>query len=625
MADVRNFHSKRGVFGMTENKKTHIAIIDSGISSKHNFRESIVGGVSVCIDENGDVIYLEDDYEDTIGHGTAVIDAILKVCSNVVFTCIKIFHSELSASMETLIASLQYIKNYVNCDIIHISAGVTYIDDYPFLLEKLDYFSQNNITIVSAFDNNGAISYPAACPQVIGVDGDEKLKNIKEYYITENGVIDIIVADYFHRLKWVSPTEIIIKGISFSCCYVTGMIANIVYKKQKRYSKEDMLYALRHSKYAKFLPNKNINNDTKNWTDGFLFTKQIKKAIVFPFNKEIHPLAIFASELPFEIKGFYDIRQHGKVGKNINDMITFMKTYDFIIENVDNINWEDDFDTVICGHCSEIERMTGKDYLKEILDNAKKYEKKVYSFDYIEESKAFFCPHIDAKDIPIMRRGRLRNRNTPIVGIFGTSSSQGKFTLQLNLKKKFIRDGYDVAQISTEPNGYLFGANGVYPMGYNCAVDVYNEDAVAVINEMIWDATNKDTADIMIVGGQSGTVIYDYSNLMQYNFAQYALLCGTTPDVLVVCINPHDDIEYIKRTISYLSSFGNNTIVGLVLFPVELCSTQLGYGITKKQLSKEKIEECTKKISESMGLPVFLSGNKEDLEKLYQLIIDAIS
>ena len=47
---------------------------------------------------------------------------------------------------------------------------------------------------------------------------------------------------------------------------------------------------------------------------------EIKKAIVFPFNKEMHSLARFSDLLNFEILDFYDTKFSGNMGKGIREL-----------------------------------------------------------------------------------------------------------------------------------------------------------------------------------------------------------------------------------------------------------------------------------------------------------------
>ena len=40
------------------------------------------------------------------------------------------------------------------------------------------------------------------------------------------------------------------------------------------------------------------------------------------------------------------------------------------------------------------------------------------------------------------------------------------------------------------------------------------------------------------------------------------------PDAYILCVNTTDDMDYIKRTIQFLSSFTNSKVISLVVFPL---------------------------------------------------------
>lgn len=107
----------------------------------------------------------------------------------------------------------------------------------------------------------------------------------------------------------------------------------------------------------------------------------------------------------------------------------------------------------------------------------------------------------------------------------GTSSRQGKFTLQINLKREISSHGYNVGFIATEPSGYLFESDFVFPMGYNSTVDLNNNlyDYVSILNEELWK-TEVSGKELIIVGSQSGSIHYDNSNLTQLAINPYVFI-----------------------------------------------------------------------------------------------------
>lgn len=122
-------------------------------------------------------------------------------------------------------------------------------------------------------------------------------------------------------------------------------------------------------------------------TDKYLFQKTldnnipftIRKAAVFPFNKELHAIARFEELLNFDIIDYYSIRITGYIGKKISDVLPDCSN-DKVIKNIDDIEWNE-FDTLILGHIGELSRLTKSDYRSTLLNNAIEKGKNIYCFD----------------------------------------------------------------------------------------------------------------------------------------------------------------------------------------------------------------------------------------------------
>lgn len=104
-----------------------------------------------------------------------------------------------------------------------------------------------------------------------------------------------------------------------------------------------------------------------------------------------------------------------------------------------------------------------------------------------ERDSHIYYPRVDKEDIPINRMGMLSRISKPVVGVFGTSSQQGKYTLQLEIRKRLLMLGYNVGQIATEPNAMLFGIDYCFPMGYNSSVYISETDTVRYLNHAVHD------------------------------------------------------------------------------------------------------------------------------------------
>ena len=154
--------------------------------------------------------------------------------------------------------------------------------------------------------------------------------------------------------------------------------------------------------------------------------------------------------------------------------------------------------------------------------------KNIYAFDENPDCNGsnIFYPIINKQSLPPDRFGMLYRISKPVVGILGTSSRQGKFTLQLKLRELLLERGYSIGQIGTEPSALLYGMDYVFPMGYNSSVYIQGFDVIRYTNYIINILCQKNI-DLILIGSQSGTVPFDTGNIIQYNIPQYDFLAGT--------------------------------------------------------------------------------------------------
>lgn len=136
--------------------------------------------------------------------------------------------------------------------------------------------------------------------------------------------------------------------------------------------------------------------------------------------------------------------------------------------------------------------MLNEDIVEKVINLCIKHNKNIYSFDDLNHYKNLYegkikvtWPKKDKSDISEYTFDKLYYINTPVLGVFGTSSKQGKYTLQLLLRKMFQRDGYNVGQVGTEPSAELFGMDEVFPMGYNGTVELEGNDFIRSLNNIM--------------------------------------------------------------------------------------------------------------------------------------------
>lgn len=81
---------------------------------------------------------------------------------------------------------------------------------------------------------------------------------------------------------------------------------------------------------------------------------------MFPFNKEVHSLVKFSESLSFELQDIYDCKYLGNI---VSGLLNDTLETDYIIKDIEKLNWEDEFDTVIIGHTEMLESIMGKGML----------------------------------------------------------------------------------------------------------------------------------------------------------------------------------------------------------------------------------------------------------------------
>ena len=472
------------------------------------------------------------------------------------------------------------------------------------------------VILVSAFDNEGAISYPAAFDCVIGVDGSDLCRKVDDFIFYEDKILNVAAKGGMQRVKWCEPDNIIVKGSSFACAHATNKIVNIYKNGIKSF--EEIL------EYFKSIAIQIIAYEEK---EEKVFEYKIDRAVIFPFNKEMHNFVRYPELLDFKVMEVYDTKYSSNVGRKTTDVMIDKSVKEYCIKNIDDIKW-DLFDTLVIGHTEKLLSYIGKENIVDsLIKEAINRGKNIYSFDRIDKAEYkndnIYFPAVIDKYLPPLREGKLFYINKPVLGIFGTSSKQGKFTLQLELRKRLIDEGYQVGQLGTEPNALLFGLDCVYPVGYNRMVCLDEEEQIRYLNYKMNEIA--DGNDLIIVGSQSGTVPYEYKNTSYYTYEQVNFLMATHPDAVVLCINYYDEINYIRRSINVIEQLGECKVLGLVVFPMIPEQTWKGMYGKRRKIRGTEAEEIKTMIIRSTGKNAYILGDSNDMKELMNKIIGFFS
>lgn len=555
-----------------------IAVLDSGIRTTHpKLAQYKFSGYNIANDSC--------NIEDRLGHGTAITGIIKNLVPRAEIFMVKLFDDDYYIDFSDLCNALEYVYNNIDFHVLNLSVGLTECPDHNKLENLCDMLSKKGI-VVSAFDNFGAISYPAAYSSVIGVDGTLEYANPWEFDYIEDTIINIRGKGGNQRILWTDPDYMIQGGSSFACAHITGLIAKMVQK--DKLSKKDILYELRANAMNIYEPRNYQDNSPK-------FT--INNAICFPCNKEIDVIAKNQSQLRFNLCGVYDSKYNLNIGKEIGKGIKIL--------DIEKLDWQDNFDTVILGHVGELSYFTKTDYYKKISENCKKHNKNLFQFDDTENSGSVYSPNMKMNYIPPLNYGKLYMIGKPIIAVMGTSSRQGKFTLQLNLRKELTSLGYKVGQLGTEPQSILFGFDESFTCGYGANTSLDEQTSIGYINYLLHKIERKNP-DIIILGGQSGLIPYAMYNLRNNSPYQKEIMQAADPDIVILCVNYFDDIEYIIRSVKYAESLTTSKVIALSLFPFERAYSWNSTSTNLKLVDEDRLKKRKDEFESQVGIEVFL-------------------
>ena len=138
---------------------------------------------------------------------------------------------------------------------------------------------------------------------------------------------------------------------------------------------------------------------------------------------------------------------------------------------------------------------------------------------------------------------------------------------------------------------------------------------------MLQEISSKDP-ELIITGSQAGLIPIDSSNTKYSTNKHQVYFQGICPDVIVLCINPYDDISFIEKTINVAEGISNGKVIGIVCYPLDIDISWRGAYGNKVYISDTKISILKQKIYTKFGIEMYLLDKFEELDRLLQKIID---
>ncbi len=550
-----------------------VAIVDSGIDPQHPKLGRIKGGVEFAVNDRGKIISgLGLALADKVGHGTACAGIVHKVAPAAELYSVRIFDESLMTDGRLLVAALRWAIEQ-RMDVVNLSLGTT-DSAYNGELEQVCREAvEKGIILLAATHGEDLPSCPALWPEVIGVVGGQ-VHGHNAYYYRAGADIECIARGDKQKVCWLERREVEQQGSSFAVPYMTGIVALLREARPQAPLKEIRQalqeHALNRPLVLSDLGDQRKTGEHRGKGGGDADLTWSGKAVLYPYTQGMQVLVRFADLLPFAIVGVVDQLDKGLVGKDAGEAIGIASAG--VVITADLSRACDGADTLILGDVASMGNTDRGDVLRECVEIALRQNLHVFSFSPVPPEKyadlhelaatknrRLSYPWIDGRKALAQSRQLSKEVvDVPVVGIFGTSVSQNKFTLQLALRRGLLARGYRLGQLGTEPHAQLFGINSCLPM---CLpLQYYSAYLAYQMREL-----GKRRPDLILVGSPSSTIPCDVQHPRTGSLLSLAFLLGTRPDVCILVVNSTDPEDYIRDTLDALRSIGKTRVLALAM------------------------------------------------------------
>ncbi|APR75436.1 Alkaline serine protease, subtilase family protein [Minicystis rosea] len=570
-----------------------MAVIDTGVDPAHPAIAPVIGGAHLSSGEGG-VVSTADDYRDSVGHGTACAGIVSDgLHGRIEILAVRVVDDQGTSTVRLIEAALTWAVAR-GARVVNMSLGApVWQDEARDRLRALCADAERRgVIIIAATGPEGTRALPAVLDEVIAVGS--AVCPPDALYVADDGVPDFLAKGDLQRIAWLEGRSVLGQGTSLAAAHVTNTVCRILLQKP------DLDPAgVRAALAAQAVQGDAAARSVRlRRLDAFYRGRSperiqwLRRAAIYPFNKETHALVRFRDLLPFHIEAVADPPGKRLSGRDAAELLgepsaalPIQPSFERALEGADG---------VILGHLEAMETGAPRSLLHDFVRKAVAHGKGVYSFSRLSDpelddvraealekgiplvdptvSRAELAPilHGDEgakspfRDPRLRGRGRAHARNLsrallhdcPVLGVFGTSRAQGKLSLQLALRAALTSMGYRVSHLCTEPSGMLFGAAATLPTGYERGNDLSTEEIMAVTSVLVTEIKNRERPDLLLFGGQSSTVPLspELHRLGLGSLASLSFGAAAQPDACVLVCNPFDPPEHVARCRGALES-----------------------------------------------------------------------
>ena len=621
-----------------------VAVIDSGVDPTHP-RVRIEGGVDLAVGRDGAIV-AGMDYGDVSGHGTACAGIIGSKAPDATLFSVRIFDESLAADGRALAAALEWSIEH-RMDVANLSLGTTDVTFRDELAAVCARASEAGLILVAAEHNAGLPSYPAVFPEVIGVAAGVVAGRFG-YYYRPGLASECVARGDEQRLCWLEPRQVMTGGTSFAAPHIAG-IATLIKEKLPEAKVDEVREVLRENaidgepvlvggvpaaiRKAASVPPPGGGTQARAFA-------WIGKAALYPYNKEMHGFVRYRDHLHFDLVGIADPAGRGLAGKDAGVAIGLPPAGIRISPRIEDA--VKGADSLILGYVDELGRIGKRDMLREAITQALEAGLSVFSLlpvpddtygDLHERARRarlrIEFPDVTPDEVKtlLQETSRYDAVDVPVLAVVGTSSQQGKFTVQLALRRRLLDIGYSISQVGTEHQSELFGMDFAFPMGYASPLQLPLQFYAPFLDAKMRQIAHDKTPDIMLAGSQSGTIPYDVEEHSTHSLPSLAFLLGIKPDACILVVNSIDPDDYISDTMDAIRALVKAPTI-LLAMPDKEKHLRAAYGrswVTPRQLTDDEIDRHLRRLEERFGLPAASIVSRDGEDLMVATVIDHFS
>jgi uncharacterized NAD-dependent epimerase/dehydratase family protein len=646
------------------------AVIDTGIDPSHPDLAPVAGGVRLQAVDAG--VQPDDVWTDQSGHGTACAGILSRGLKNrIELLAVRVAGGERGSSSRVLAEAIRWSVGQ-GARVINISLGAEAWRDET--AEQVEAACREAVArgavIVAAAGPEGKEPLPAVLPDVIAVGTAFCPSDV--LYAADEGYVELLARGDLQRVAWVSGGSVLAQGTSFAAAHVSRAACKILLADPSL-----DLAGVRRALGA--LCVQGDSGFRLLWEQSFaaFFGRRspahagfVRRAALYPFNKEIHALVRFRDLAPFAIASVADPPGNRQCGRDAGEVIGGAPAGLVIRPDLDGALAE--VDTLILGHTEAAGTMTGRSELGALVRRAVEQGRHVFSLSRVDpaEHAGLFAlaaekgvtiadPTVTRSEVAEVLRAAAANpvdprkvggrrfgdgrlaaqagafvrgtaqvlrHDCPVLGVFGTSRAQGKFSVQLALRRALANMGYRVAQLSTEPTGALLGASATLPMGYERGEPLGMETYAQLTRLLMTAVKNRERPDVFLVGGQSGVVTFnrELDRLGLGSLGSLAFGSAAQPDACILVCNVFDPPRHVRRCIGALESVLDCKVLALALND-QVWEEHEWRGTMRRRLARLSDRALAHRAEErgaEMGLPCHPALGDEGTAKLAGIAVD---